>query len=94
MSLLHPKTVVLLAVIGVGALFSGSAALADDPTGKCGYYTTRSGEQVPRPCGNWRNDATPPTAATARCRDGSWSWSRHSYFWGTCSYHGGVENYR
>ena len=26
---------------------------------------------------NWHNDLTPPNGATARCRDGFWSWSRH-----------------
>ena len=64
-----------------------------DPAGKCGYYTNSRGIEVPRPCGNWRNDPTPPSGATARCRDGSWSWSQHPYYRGTCNYHGGVESY-
>jgi hypothetical protein len=32
--------------------------------------------------------AAPPARATARCRDGTYSYSRHHS--GTCSYHGGV----
>jgi hypothetical protein len=102
---LHMKTLtvkagLLCAVIGVGALFgagtlfSGGATSADDPAGKCGYYVNSRGNQVPRPCGNWRSDSAPPSGATARCRDGSRSWSQHPHFSGTCSYHGGAENYR
>jgi hypothetical protein len=30
-----------------------------------------------------------PAGATARCRDGSWSFSEHHR--GTCSHHGGVS---
>src|SRR3989449_5751163 len=35
-----------------------------------------------------RQDTSPPTGATARCRDGTYSFSRHRS--GTCSHHGGV----
>src|SRR6478672_3206761 len=83
----------LCAVIGVGAAlgagslfsgsavsaFSGSAASADDPAGRCGYYINSHGNLVPRPCGTWRSDAPPPRDATAKCQDGTWSWSRHRY---------------
>ena len=72
----------------------GSAALAADPTGKCGYYTNSRGQEVPRPCGDWRADSAPPSGATAKCRDGSWSWSQHPHAPGTCSRHGGVDSYR
>jgi hypothetical protein len=49
----------------------GSAALAADPTGKCGYYINSRGQEVPRPCGDWRADSAPPAgqrpnAGTAR----------------------------
>jgi Protein of unknown function (DUF3761) len=91
------RAVMLLSIVGalgVGALFSGSALFAAGPAEKCGYYINSNGQQIPSPCGNWRNDPTPPGGATARCRDGSWSWSRHPYSSGTCNYHGGVENYR
>lgn len=60
------------------------------PCSKCGYYVNSAGHQVPRPCGNWRGDPTPPRGATALCRDGTWSWSEHPHAPGTCSHHGGV----
>jgi len=79
--------------IGAGALFSDSHA-SGDPAGRCGYYSNSTGSQVPRPCGSRHADATAPKGATARCRDGSWSWSQHPYARNTCSYHGGVESYQ
>src|SRR5689334_18246101 len=48
-----------------------------DPAGKCGYYINSHGQQIPRPCGNWRNGGERPASATAKCADGTWSWSRH-----------------
>jgi len=36
-------------------------------------------------------DTSPPTGATARCRDGTYSFSRHRS--GTCSHHGGVATW-
>jgi hypothetical protein len=62
------------------------------PSGDCGYYTNSSGHQVPRPCGDWRNDrAPPPRGATALCRDGTYSYSEHRS--GTCSGHSGVASF-
>ena len=61
--------------------------------GACGYYTNRGGDQVPRPCGNWRSGEAPPSTATAKCRDGTWSSSEHPHASLTCSYHGGVDSY-
>jgi hypothetical protein len=96
----------LLTVVGgvvAGALLGGSTVLATnpvshstvfgEPAGKCGYYINSNSEQIPSPCGNSRDNPTPPSGATARCRDGSWSWSQHPDYWGTCSHHGGVESY-
>jgi hypothetical protein len=83
----------LVALVGIGCLLGGGSASAD-PAGRCGYYRNSQGIEVPRPCGDWRRDSTPPAEATARCRDGSWSWSHHPGFKGTCSRHGGVESYR
>jgi len=84
----------------VGIAFSGAAlfdraglfdaAGASDSAGKCGHYTTSGGQQVPRPCGNWRNGGERPAGATAKCADGTWSWSKHPNYPGTCSNHGGV----
>jgi hypothetical protein len=48
------------------------------------YYINSSGHRVHRP---ERAPAT-PAGATARCRDGAWSFSEHHR--GTCSHHGGV----
>jgi hypothetical protein len=71
-------------------LFTGAPALAQQPSGDCGYYTNRDGNQVPRPCGDWHKD-TPPQGATAKCRDGTYSYSQHHS--GTCSGHGGVASW-
>lgn len=57
-------------------------------TGGNEYYTARSGHQVHRPV--QANSA--PSGATARCGDGSWSFSESHR--GTCSHHGGVASWR
>ena len=80
-------------LIGAGLFSAGFGSAIADSTGACGYYTNRAGHEVPRPCGNWRNDQDPPRTATARCQDGTWSSSEHPYASGTCSHHGGVESY-
>jgi hypothetical protein len=46
-----------------------------------GYYKNVDGKCVHSPSSN-------PARATARCRDGSYSYSQHAS--GTCSHHGGV----
>ncbi|MDR3510189.1 MAG: DUF3761 domain-containing protein [Caulobacteraceae bacterium] len=48
------------------------------------YYTNVSGHAVHRPV----HASHAPAGATARCRDGTWSFSEHHR--GTCSHHGGV----
>lgn len=73
---------------------SGPTWLAQsDAAAKCGTYVNSNGQVVPRPCGNWRDGGAAPSGATARCRDGSWSWSQHPNAPGTCSHHGGIESY-
>ena len=47
-----------------------------------GHYENVSGHCIHRPSNN-------PAGATARCRDGTYSYSEHAS--GTCSYHGGVR---
>lgn len=47
-------------------------------------YTNVDGARVHRPV----RSASKPAGATAQCRDGSYSFSRHHR--GTCSHHGGV----
>lgn len=51
-----------------------------------GHYTNRTGQEVHQPARSL-NGAV-PAGATARCRDGDYSFSRHHS--GTCSGHGGV----
>jgi hypothetical protein len=81
-----------VALIGVALLLSlgGGASAQREQPGDCGYYTNRDGQSVPRPCGHSRYDR-PPQGATAVCRDGQFSYSRHHS--GTCSGHGGVRNW-
>lgn len=52
-----------------------------------GYYTNRAGHRVHRPM----QSQSKPQGATARCRDGSWSFSESHR--GTCSHHGGVASW-
>ena len=51
------------------------------------YYTNVDGERVRRPVFTRKA----PSGASARCRDGSYSFSRHRR--GTCSHHGGVAQW-
>jgi len=74
----------------IAALLWTATALAQQQPGDCGYYVNRSGDTVPRPCGNVRQEA-PPQGATAVCRDGTYSYSEHHA--GTCSRHGGVQGW-
>lgn len=50
-------------------------------------YTNVRGEWIPSP--TWAVSGNPPEAATARCRDGAFSFSQSHR--GTCSRHGGVR---
>src|SRR4051812_35331925 len=87
------KALWIVAAILTG--LSGIAPHAATAAGECGYYVNRAGHEVPRPCGNWRDRSEqPPSTATARCSDGTWSSSEHPNAPGTCSHHGGVEGYR
>lgn len=51
------------------------------------YYVNSSGQTVHRP----EHASKRPAGATARCRDGEYSFSRHHR--GTCSGHGGVAQW-
>jgi len=86
--------VVVLPLFLLGAALVGGYVewnrVSGDPTGKCGYYGNSRGYMVPRPCGNWWLNPTPPAGATAKCRDGTWTWSRRPEAAGTCSHHFGV----
>jgi hypothetical protein len=52
-------------------------------------YMNSEGEWVPSP--RHTRDNRPPAGASAQCRDGSFSFSRHRR--GTCSHHGGVARW-
>jgi hypothetical protein len=54
-----------------------------------GHYVNRDGNSVHAPAHS-RSGAI-PQGATARCRDGTYSFSRHHS--GTCSRHGGVASW-
>jgi Protein of unknown function (DUF3761) len=67
-----------LAGCGSGGRTTGATACAN------GTYVNRAGDTVCRP----QSGATPPAGATARCGDGTYSFSESSS--GACSHHGGV----
>jgi hypothetical protein len=52
-----------------------------------GYYRNADGNCVHRP----EQAPAPPAGATARCVDGTYSFSQHRQ--GTCSHHGGVAQW-
>jgi hypothetical protein len=81
---IHGNTIALLRT-------SGSSTQAQKPrttTSTSGRsYVNVDGVRVPSPVFTDKK----PTGATARCRDGAYSFSRHRR--GTCSYHGGVAEW-
>lgn len=54
-----------------------------------GYYVSKAGQAVHSP--SKAVDGRVPAGASAQCRDGSYSFSKHRS--GTCSHHGGVANW-
>lgn len=54
-----------------------------------GYYTNSFGHEVHQPAGSLNGKV--PGGASARCRDGDYSFSEHHS--GTCSGHGGVAQW-
>jgi len=54
-----------------------------------GHYVNRQGHDVHSPAHS--KDGSVPTGATAKCRDGSYSFSESHR--GTCSRHGGVADW-
>lgn len=52
-------------------------------------YINSDGQWVPSPTRT--ADGQPPAGASAKCRDGTFSFSRHRQ--GTCSHHGGVAEW-
>ncbi|WP_082946689.1 DUF3761 domain-containing protein [Mycobacterium sp. ACS4054] len=70
----------------VAAAASGLAAPAHSSPG---CYIASSGDCVPYP----QQGPSQPPGATAKCTDGSWSFSEHPHSGGTCHGHGGVQQY-
>ena len=54
-----------------------------------GHYVNKSGQTVHSPAKSV--DGAVPAGASAKCRDGSYSFSKHHS--GTCSHHGGVSSW-
>jgi hypothetical protein len=54
-----------------------------------GHYVNKTGQEIHAPAHS-KNGAA-PTGATARCSDGTFSFSQHRS--GTCSHHGGVSGW-
>ena len=86
-----------LALAAIALLISAAPAMAQNwaspgQPGACGYYISRSGHAVPRPCGDARYQSPPP-GSTAICADGTYSYSQHPHAPGTCSHHGGVRGF-
>jgi hypothetical protein len=66
---------------------SGTTGKAPDTTTSGRSYTNVDGERVPSPV----RSRSVPAGASARCGDGTYSFSRHRQ--GTCSHHGGVAEW-
>ncbi|MFY1623721.1 DUF3761 domain-containing protein [Micromonospora sp. WMMD735] len=72
----------------VGSEVAAEVEPVEPGGGECGedYYRNVDGDCVHRPVSG---GAEPPSGATARCGDGTYSFSQHRR--GTCSHHGGAE---
>ncbi len=88
-----------LAALGAAGLLAGTGAsarpapasaqpahhlVAAAPACRRGYYKNAYGTCVQSP-------GSDPSGATARCADGTYSYSQHAS--GTCSHHGGVARW-
>jgi hypothetical protein len=67
----------------------GRTQVAQPESNEGGGYRNVDGEWVASP--RRSADGRPPAGASARCRDGTYSFSRHRG--GTCSHHGGVAEW-
>jgi hypothetical protein len=68
---------------------SAHATSQESQLAEHGQYTNRSGVVVHSPAHSISGQ--PPTGASAKCRDGTFSFSQHHR--GTCSHHGGVASW-
>jgi len=84
----------LLAALSYQTLFAQTTAQANKQPAEAqliehGSYTNKDGNTVHRPAHSKSGQA--PRGASAKCRDGSYSFSQHHR--GTCSRHGGVSEW-
>lgn len=90
---MRPTRVRLFGALALFTLWTPSAgpdgAAVARPYKVCGSnsYVNVDGKCVQRP----RRAKRPPAGATAKCRDGTYSFSLHHR--GTCSHHGGVASW-
>jgi len=77
------------AAISVGSLAFATPADASPTPTPPPCYIASSGDCVPYP----QQGPTQPPGATAKCADGTWSFSEHPHSGGTCHGHGGVQTY-
>jgi hypothetical protein len=68
---------------------NASLPASGDAPIETGHYVNSAGKNVHRPAHTVSGNA--PDGATAKCRDGSYSFSQSRR--GTCSHHGGVEEW-
>lgn len=82
---------ILLAAAAIATIPIGPASSANaEPECPEGYYADQDLQEcVHRP----EEAPTPPPGATAKCADGTYSFSQHPYDDWTCSYHGGAVAY-
>ncbi|MFF3890411.1 DUF3761 domain-containing protein [Streptomyces sp. NPDC001914] len=69
----------IMAVVLAGALVAPVAAATEAAAATCARHTT----------GVCKTSSPHPRGATAKCKDGTYSYSAH--FRGTCSHHRGVK---
>jgi hypothetical protein len=77
----------LIAALALTASLLAATGVDARGPAKCETYTNSSGHQVCRPM----RAKHAPEGATAKCRDGTYSFSEHHR--GTCSHHGGVAEW-
>jgi hypothetical protein len=84
-----PELVAFMRSVALALALLMALPVVADARGHYGsdYYTNVIGHHVHRP----EHSRTAPQGASARCRDGTFSFSEHHS--GTCSHHGGVSDW-
>jgi Protein of unknown function (DUF3761) len=82
-----PPTTLAATTVPVTSAPATVAPVTAVPAQNCpnGTYVNSSGNTV---CSPYQSPSGPPAGATAKCNDGTYSFSQHHS--GTCSHHGGV----